>query len=156
LELLHFLTKRVIRWSKEIHQPCSYISHYYSVCIIPKRALRWRRGISVGIVHSQYDSNGKRILVRHAIGTMGTAMGTEKAGNRFLSDNKMSSSSRWWGEGDLNPRPPAPQAGIMDQIVRPKARIVEDSAYWTLDDHPTVAALGLSALSQMLQHNLSL
>jgi len=44
----------------------------------------------------------------------------------------------------------------MDQIVRPKARIVEDSAYWTLDDHPTVAALGLNALSLILQHNLSL
>ena len=55
-----------------------------------------------------------------------------------------------WGEGDLNPRPPAPQAGIIDQIVRPKAGIIEGSAQWTLDDHPTVAALGLSAISQML------
>ena len=28
---------------------------------------RARRGISIGVVHSQYDSNGKRILVRHVI-----------------------------------------------------------------------------------------
>ena len=81
--------------------------------------------------------------------------GSPRCGGRFY-DLSVYNPTIWWGEGDLNPRPPAPQAGIMDQIVRPKARIVEDSAYWTLDDHPTVAALGLSALSQMLQHNLSL
>ena len=83
-------------------------------------------------------------------------MGTGKAENSLFSDNRTRNGQKWWGEGDLNPRPPAPQAGIMDQIVRPKARIAEDSTYWTLDDHPTVATLGLSALSQMLQHNLSL
>lgn len=83
-----------------------------------------QRGNSIRVVHTDYDLNGKRIFTKHTIkgngmGTMGTAMGTEKAENRLISDYNIGENLQRWGGGDSNPRPPAPQAGIMDQARRP-------------------------------------
>ena len=45
----------------------------------------------------------------------------------------------WWGRWDLNPGPPAPQAGILDHSSQ---RWPEITTYWKLDDDPTTLPSG--------------
>ena len=46
----------------------------------------------------------------------------------FFSDAQMGSVGMWWGRWDLNPGPPAPQAGILDQSFHPTPEIPDKSA----------------------------